>query len=126
MGNGFEDADPDGYVLRGGRWEYASCLKNARKVYEAYGVWGVCVTAGPAASAKELVPHVRVGSQYLASAQVSDVTSDPRFRVVREPKRDWPDALILFPDVFSQEYADRLREVMSKADPIENPEYRGR
>jgi hypothetical protein len=121
-----EDAAFDGYVLRGGRFEYASSLRNARRVHEAYGTWGVCVTAGPAATADELVQVCRAGNEYLMSAQVSDVTADARFRVVREPGHDWPDALIIFPDAFCQEYADTLREVMSKTDPIPNPAYRGK
>jgi hypothetical protein len=100
--------------------------KNARAVFEAYGIWGICATAGPDRTVDELANSARFGNRNMMVA-LSDELLAEGFQVIREPDRDWPDALIV---VSEDEPAgndwDRLRVCMIKRGLTANPNYRGK
>lgn len=114
------------WVLRGGDLPPASSQKNLRDVHEAYGIWGICVNAEPGATVEEAGQNVRFGTKLMMHA-LSEELAEEGWAVVREPGREWPDALLTFtrgePD--SEEW-DRLRDHMRQRGLHPNPRYRGK
>jgi hypothetical protein len=117
---------PDGsVVLRGGDLGGSSREKNLRDVHEAYGIWGICATSQERLTAEELAPLVRCGNRMLMPGEVDELRK-AGFDVVKEPGKEWPDALITFSEEPGPEDWERLQSVMVKRGRIPNPKYRGK
>jgi hypothetical protein len=123
--NGLERAPVDAVVLRGGDLTGESRYLNLRRVHEAYGIWGICVTARGNTTSEELAPRVRAGNRMLMAGRANELR-EKGFDVIREPGHEWPDALIIFPDEPTPDDWTQLRDVMAARPSIRNPNYRGR
>jgi hypothetical protein len=115
-----ECAADDAVVLRGGDLSGASREKNARDVHEAYGLWGICVTAQSGVDAHQLAHQVRAMNRMLMEGLTSQLREEG-FDVVREPGHEWPDALITFKQEPDLDDWTRLQAVMSERPQIPNP-----
>lgn len=123
-GDDLERAPEDAVVLRGGDLTGESSRgKNLRAVYEAYRLWGICATAG-SGPAETLARQVRSGHRMLMPGVTRELRKEG-FDVIREPGRDWPDALITFQGEPTDDDWTRLTTVMTSQSRIRNPKYRG-
>lgn len=115
-----ERAPEDAVVLRGGDLTGESRQANLRRVYEAYGIWGICATAQAGLQPEELATCVRSRSQMLMPGITSELR-EKGFDVIREPGHEWPDALIVFNREPTPDDWTELRTVMSARSRIPNP-----
>jgi hypothetical protein len=123
---GFETAPPGAWVFRGGDLPVASSVKNLRRVHEAYGVWGICVTVGVGKTHDETAEDVHFGTREMCRS-LSEELADRGFQVVREPGKEWPSGLLTFPNGEpDSEVWSRLREHMTERGMIPNPRYKGK
>jgi hypothetical protein len=121
-----EDAPPSTFVLRGGWLSSPSREKNLRDVREAYGLDGICAKALPGSpTAEDTAKGSNCGSKSLMVGVAGELVREG-YRVVREPGRDWPNALILLPEDAEEPVWDHLREVFERRDAILNPTYKGK
>lgn len=120
-----ERAPAGTFVLRGADLSGAATLKNLHAVHTAYGVWGVCVAAEPGLSVAEIAAYKKFGSRTMMVG-VSDEIEAVGCAVVKEPGREWPSALIVFPSEPDWSMWQDLREVMGRRPIQDNPGYRGK
>lgn len=118
-------APPGTVVLRGGSFAGVSHLSNLRKVYEAYGIWGICCAAEPGSTADEIGGYGKFGNRTMMVG-VSDELSAEGFTVIQEPGKAWPDALITFPDEPTTKDWEYLRAVFERRPMSDNPSYKGK
>lgn len=128
MGNGGGDEAEDRLVpapagtlvIRGGLLTGPSREKNLRDVEEAYGVWGICVKAEPGLTAEQIAKKAKLRGKTMMVGLAEEL-EEAGFRVVQEPKRDWPAALILFSDRPTTTEWDDLRNVLLRRPAEANP-----
>lgn len=119
-----EHASDDAIVLRGGDLSGESREKNLRAVHEAYGLWGICITAQTGTDASQLANQVRARNKMLMEGLTGELREEG-FDVIREPGHEWPDALITFEKEPTLDDWTRLQGVMSRRSPIPNPTRQG-
>ena len=120
-----ERAADDAFVLRGGYLSGPSRERNLRSVYEEYKIWGICATSQQGIDPRELASAVRAGNRDLMTGLTSELR-EHGFDVIKEPGREWPDALITFRSEPGSEEWDLLQRLLSSRGTMPNPKYRGR
>ncbi len=116
---------PDGtVVVRGGELLGPSREANERRVFETYGMHGICVKAEPGLTARETAVKGKLRNRTVMHASAGDLRSRG-YAVIREPGKGWPNALLVFPAEPREDDWTQLRDVMRENEPISNPVYRG-
>jgi hypothetical protein len=119
-----ERASGDAFVLRGGSLSGPSRELNLRRVHEAYKIWGICATSQAGLTAQELASAIRAGNRDIMTGLTQELR-EQGFDVIKEPGKEWPDALIVFDGEPGPEEWDSLQRLMSRRGRIPNPRYRG-
>ena len=99
----------------------ASLEKNLKAVRKAYKVSGICVKAEPGKTPDQIAAYKKFRNEFYLTAYSQELTAEPGWRVVQEPGKDWPSALILFPDQPTGNVWDRLGVVYGKRPRRRNP-----
>lgn len=115
-----ERAEDDAWVLRGGTLDPDPVWTNYGRVWDAYGIPGLCVTTWHGQVVDDGARALRARSAVYGCALVSELR-ETGCDVVREPGREWPDSLLVLPGRPTLEEIEALQGVFFRRGLRDNP-----